>query len=247
MTQTELQTEFEGIKVISIVGQNPIKVPAGMTVERALQVMRINLDTYERQVDGDTLILSVRAGTKGARTSRIASVSGAFSIPRFQILPGGRLAPVSPIDPDVVASFPTNADIAIIAELFPNDDLFITLMDLAKLQEYYTAVTEYKAQLAEQGITEIQSQLAVNAKDLADRIRGDLGMVVLAASRIGKSWQPEAAQALADVADQLHVIYASVEEALITEELEAQEESRREALRNDALERIKAENPELDI
>ena len=126
-------------------------------------------------------------------------------------------------------------------------DLFITLMDLAKLQEYYTAVTEYKAQLAEQGIIEIQSQLAVNAKDLADRIRGDLGMVVLAASRIGKSWQPEAAQALADVADQLHVIYTSVEEALITEELDAQEESRREALRNDALERIKAENPELDI
>ena len=245
MTQTELQTEFEGIKVISIVGQNPIKVPAGMTVERALQVMRINLDTYERQVDGDTLILSVRAGTKGARSAR--TVSGAFAIPRFQILPGGRLAPVSPIDPDVVASFPTNADIAIIAELFPNDDLFITLTDLVKLQEYYTAVTEYKAQLAEQGITEIQSQLAVNAKDLADRIRGDLGMVVLAASRIGKSWQPEAAQALADVADQLHVIYTSVEEALITEELEAQEESRREALRNDALERIKAENPELDI
>ena len=68
------QTEFEGIKVISIVGQNPIKVPAEMTVERVLQVMRINLDTYERQVDGDTLILSVRAGTKGARTSRIASV-----------------------------------------------------------------------------------------------------------------------------------------------------------------------------
>lgn len=247
MTQTELQTEFEGIKVISIVGQNPIKVPAGMTVERALQVMRINLDTYERQVDGDTLILSVRAGTKGARTSRNASVSGAFSIPRFQILPGGRLAPVSPIDPDVVASFPTNADIAIIAELFPNDDLFITLTDLAKLQEYYTAVTEYKAQLAEQGITELQSQLAVNAKDLADRIRGDLGMVVLAASRIGKSWQPEAAQALAEVADRLYVIHASIEEALITEELEAQEESRREALRNDALERIKAENPELDI
>lgn len=48
-------------------------------------------------------------------------------------------------------------------------------------------------------------------------------------------------------ADQLHVIYTSVEEALITEELEAQEESRRETLRNDALERIKAENPELDI
>lgn len=245
MTQTELQTEFEGIKVISIVGQNPIKVPATMTVERALQVMRINIETYERQVEGDTLILSARAGTKGARPSR--TVSGAFAIPRFQILPNGRLAPVSPIDPNTTATFPTNADIAIIAELFPNDDLFITLTELAKLQEYYTAVTEYKAQLAEQGITEIQSQLAVNAKDLADRIRGDLGMVVLAASRIGKSWQPEAAQALADVADQLHVIYTSVEEALITEELEAQEESRREALRNDALERIKAENPELDI
>lgn len=239
------QTEFEGIKVVSIVGQNPIKVPAEMTVERVLQVMRINLDTYERQVDGDTLILSVRAGTKGARSAR--TVPGAFAIPRFQILPGGRLAPVSPIDPDVVASFPTNADIAIIAELFPNDDLFITLMDLSKLQEYYTAVVAYKAQLAERGVDEIQSQLAVNAKDLADRIRGDLGMVVFAASRVGNEWQAEAAQALADVADQLHVIYTSVEEALITEELEAQEESRREALRNDALERIKAENPELDI
>lgn len=239
------QTEFEGIKVVSIVGQNPIKVPAEMTVERVLQVMRINLDTYERQVDGDTLILSVRAGTKGARSAR--TVSGAFSIPRFQILPGGRLAPVSPIDPDVTASFPTNADIAIIAELFPDDDLFITLMDLAKLQEYYTAVVAYKAQLAERGVDEIQSQLAVNAKDLADRIRHNLGMVVFAASRVGNEWQAEAAQALADVADRLHVIHASIEEALITEELEAQEESRREALRNDALERIKAENPELDI
>ena len=245
MTQTELQTEFEGIKVISIVGQNPIKVPAGMIVERALQVMRINLDTYERQVEGDTLILSARAGTKGARPSR--TVSGAFAIPRFQILPNGRLAPVSPIDPNTTATFPTNADIAIIAELFPNDDLFITLTDLTKLQEYYTAVVAYKKQLAERSVDELQSQLAVNAKDLADRIRNRLGLVVFAASRVGNEWQADAAEALAEVADRLYVIHASIEEALITEELEAQEESRREALRNDALERIKAENPELDI
>ena len=239
------QTEFEGIKVISIVGQNPIKVPAEMTVERVLQVMRINLDTYERQVDGDTLILSVRAGTKGARPSRTAS--GTFTIPRFQILPDGRFAPVSPIDPETTVTFPMNADIAIIAELFPNDDLFVTLTQLPKLQEYYKAVTEYKARLAERGVDELQSQFAVNAKDLADRIRNKLGMVVFAASRVGNEWQAEAAEALADVADRLHVIHASIEEALITEELEAQEESRREALRNDALERIKAENPELDI
>ena len=239
------QTEFEGIKVISIVGQNPIKVPAKMTVERALQVMRINIETYERQVEGDTLILSARAGTKGARPSR--TVSGAFAIPRFQILPNGRLAPVSPIDPNTTATFPTNADIAIIAELFPNDDLFITLTDLTKLQEYYTAVVAYKKQLAERSVDELQSQLAVNAKDLADRIRNRLGLVVFAASRVGNEWQADAAEALAEVADRLYVIHASIEEALITEELEAQEESRREALRNDALERIKAENPELDI
>ena len=239
------QTEFEGIKVISIVGQNPIKVPAKMTVERALQVMRINIETYERQVEGDTLILSARAGTKGARPLR--TVSGAFAIPRFQILPNGRLAPVSPIDPNTTATFPTNADIAIIAELFPNDDLFITLTDLTKLQEYYTAVVAYKKQLAERSVDELQSQLAVNAKDLADRIRNRLGLVVFAASRVGNEWQADAAEALAEVADRLYVIHASIEEALITEELEAQEESRREALRNDALERIKAENPELDI
>ena len=239
------QTEFEGIKVISIVGQNPIKVPATMTVERALQVMRINIETYERQVEGDTLILSARAGTKGARPSR--TVSGAFAIPRFQILPNGRLAPVSPIDPNTTATFPTNADIAIIAELFPNDDLFITLTDLTKLQEYYTAVVAYKKQLAERSVDELQSQLAVNAKDLADRIRNRLGLVVFAASRVGNEWQADAAEALAEVADRLYVIHASIEEALITEKLEAQEESRREALRNDALERIKAENPELDI
>ena len=239
------QTEFEGIKVISIVGQNPIKVPATMTVERVLQVMRINIETYERQVEGDTLILSARAGTKGARPSR--TVSGAFAIPRFQILPNGRLAPVSPIDPNTTATFPTNADIAIIAELFPNDDLFITLTDLTKLQEYYTAVVAYKKQLAKRSVDELQSQLAVNAKDLADRIRNRLGLVVFAASCVGNEWQADAAEALAEVADRLYVIHASIEEALITEELEAQEESRREALRNDALERIKAENPELDI
>lgn len=237
--------EFEGIKVISIVGQNPIKVPAEMTVERVLQVMRINIDTYEKQVEGDTLILSARAGTKGARTTNV--LRGTLTIPRFQILSDGQFAPVSPIDPDTAVTFPTNADIAIIAKLFPNDDLFVTLMELPKLQTYYKAVAEYKEQMAERGVNELQSQLAANAKDLADRIRNDLGMVVLAASRVGKAWQPEAAAALADVADQLHVIYSSVEEALITEELEAQEESRREALRNDALERIKAENPELDI
>lgn len=236
---------FENIKVISIVGQSPITVPDGWTVERTLQTLRIDIDGYDTQEEGEKLILSVRAGTKGARTSR--TTSGAFTIPRFQILPDGRFAPVSPIDSEVVSTFPTNADIAIIAKLFPEDDLFVTLTELPKLQEYYKAVVAYKEQLVEQGTTDLQSQLATHAKDAVVRIREDLGMVVLAASRVGKPWQQEASKALNDIADQLHVIRTSVEETIIDEEIRAQEDARRTALRSDALERIKAENPELDI
>ena len=236
---------FENIKVISIVGQSPITVPDGWTVERTLQTLRIDIDGYDTQEEGEKLILSVRAGTKGARTSR--TVGGAFAIPRFQILPDGRFAPVSPIDSEVVATFPTNADIAIIAKLFPEDDLFVTLTELPKLQEYYKAVVAYKEQLVEQGTTDLQSQLATHAREAVARIREDLGMVTLAASRVGKPWQQEASKALNDIADQLHVIRTSVEETIIDEEIRAQEDARRTALRSDALERIKAENPELDI
>ena len=214
---------FENIKVISIVGQSPITVPDGWTVERTLQTLRIDIDGYDTQEEGEKLILSVRAGTKGAR------------------------APVSPIDSEAVTTFPTNADIAIIAKLFPEDDLFVTLTELPKLQEYYKAVVAYKEQLVEQGTTDLQSQLATHAREAVARIREDLGMVTLAASRVGKPWQQEASKALNDIADQLHVIRTSVEETIIDEEIRAQEDARRTALRSDALERIKAENPELDI
>lgn len=114
-------SNYSNIDTINVIGAVPLPVPAGMTVEGVLEAMNYKLSDYDESIEGTTLVLAAKAGSKGLVEIRVVN---------DKILPvGGK-------------SFPTNKDIESISELFPDDNLFETLNDPIKLQEYYTELKD---------------------------------------------------------------------------------------------------------
>ena len=113
---------FENIRKIAIVGRTPINVPASMTAEQVLSTMNINVSDFTSSVDGDTLNLVAASGSKGLIDVVIRD---------GKVYPKGN-----------VVSFPTDADIELISELFPDDNLFETLNSPVKLNEYLAKIEE---------------------------------------------------------------------------------------------------------
>lgn len=148
--------DLSNVKIIRPIGSPDITVPATMTVEQTLAAMGYNLNDYTPSITGDVLTLSTVAGSKGLLDTRV--VNG-------KVLPLGN-----------TCVFPTNRDIERIAELFPEDNLFETLNDGAKLQVYFDRLAEtseaYVLQAFEAQNAEAAAQLAENVetlKQLLDR------------------------------------------------------------------------------
>lgn len=119
-------SDYSNIDTINVIGAVPLPVPAGMTVEGVLEAMNYKLSDYDKSIEGSTLVLAAKAGSKGLVEIRVVN---------DKILPvGGK-------------SFPTNSDIEAISELFPEDNLFETLNDPIKLQHYYTELKDRAAEL----------------------------------------------------------------------------------------------------
>ena len=213
---------FENISKINVIGRPEITVPAGMPVETVLDTMNISLSDYDQTIEGSTLVLSVAAGTKGLIDTRIVN---------------GKLLPVGG------TSFPTNADIENIAKLFPDDNLFETLNDPAKLQHYFTTLEEKSEELVKEAIKAKEEAAKKRVEDDVKALTEGLSHVLAYAARLDNPHQKEIARLVKETNDKVKILLASAESAEVERVQEEDEKAKREAI----LAQIREANPALGI
>ena len=213
---------FENISKINVIGRPEITVPAGMPVETVLDTMNINIADYDQAIEGSTLVLSVAAGTKGLIDTRIVN---------------GKLLPVGG------TSFPTNADIENIAKLFPDDNLFETLNDPAKLQHYFTTLEEKSEELVKEAIKAKEEAAKKRVEDDVKALTEGLGQVLAYAAKLDNPHQKEIARLVKETNDKVKILLASAESAEVERVQEEDEKAEREAI----LAQIREANPALGI
>ena len=206
---------FENIKRITLVGRPTINVPASMTAEQTLTAMQIDASTYEQTIDGDNLILAAASGSKGAASVRVTE--------------DGVLVPLG--NP----TFPTDADIEAITKLFPEDNLFETLENPVKLQEYFTALKENEETLAEEAKAEANAKRGTEV----DRLKAAVEAVRVYAADPEKGLSDEILLQVALTADKLLVLL----EMAVAQELVDKERAEAEAKREADLAVIREANP----
>lgn len=213
---------FENISKINVIGRPEITVPAGMPVETVLDTMNINIADYDQAIEGSTLVLSVAAGTKGLIDTRIVN---------------GKLLPVGG------TSFPTNADIENIAKLFPDDNLFETLNDPAKLQHYFTTLEEKSEELVKEAIKAKEEAAKKRVEDDVKALTEGLGQVLAYTAKLDNPHQKEIARLVKETNDKVKILLASAESAEVERVQEEDEKAKREAI----LAQIREANPALGI
>lgn len=213
---------FENISKINVIGRPEITVPTGMPVETVLDTMNINIADYDQAIEGSTLVLSVAAGTKGLIDTRIVN---------------GKLLPVGG------TSFPTNADIENIAKLFPDDNLFETLNDPAKLQHYFTTLEEKSEELVKEAIKAKEEAAKKRVEDDVKALTEGLGQVLAYAAKLDNPHQKEIARLVKETNDKVKILLASAESAEVERVQEEDEKAKREAI----LAQIREANPALGI
>ena len=213
---------FENITKINVIGRPEITVPTGMPVETVLDTMNISLSDYDQTIEGSTLVLSVAAGTKGLIDTRIVN---------------GKLLPVGG------TSFPTNADIENIAKLFPEDNLFETLDNPAKLQEYFTTLEEKSEELVKEAIKAKEEAAKKRVEDDVKALTEGLGQVLAYAAKLDNPHQKEIARLVKETNDKVKILLASAESAEVERDQEEDEKAKREAI----LAQIREANPALGI
>ena len=206
---------FENIKRITLVGRPTINVPASMTTEQTLAAMQIDASTYEQTIDGDNLILAAASGSKGAA--------------RVRVTEDGVLVPLG--NP----TFPTDADIEAITKLFPEDNLFETLENPVKLQEYFTALKENEETLA----AEAKAEAIAKRDTEVDRLKAAVEAVRVYAADTEKGLSDEILLQVALTADKLLVLL----EMAVAQELVDKERAEAEAKREADLAVIREANP----
>lgn len=206
---------FENIKRITLVGRPTINVPASMTTEQTLAAMQIDASTYEQTIDGDNLILAAASGSKGAA--------------RVRVTEDGVLVPLG--NP----TFPTDADIEAITKLFPEDNLFETLENPVKLQEYFTALKENEETLA----AEANAEAVAKRSTEVDRLKAAVEAVRVYAADPEKGLSDEILLQVAFTADKLLVLL----EMAVAQELVDKERAEAEAKREADLAAIREANP----
>lgn len=212
-------SNYSNIDTINVIGAVPLPVPAGMTVEGVLEAMNYKLSDYDESIEGTTLVLAAKAGSKGLVEIRVVN---------DKILPvGGK-------------SFPTNKDIESISELFPDDNLFETLNDPIKLQEYYT---ELKDRADELVLKKVAAKKAKKQAELS-KTTAELAEVVDQASvyalKEDSPVQPRIESVMADAVKTLSGLVKLAEEYEVAAIKEAQEKEERQRV----FEQVRAQNSE---
>lgn len=212
-------SNYSNIDTINVIGAVPLPVPAGMTVEGVLEAMNYKLSDYDESIEGTTLVLAAKAGSKGLVEIRVVN---------DKILPvGGK-------------SFPTNKDIESISELFPDDNLFETLNDPIKLQEYYTELKDRAEELIQKKVdakkAKKQAELSKTAAELAEVV--DQASVY--AIKEDSPVQPRIESVMADAVKTLSGLVKLAEEYEVAAIKEAQEKEEHQCV----LEQVRAQNSE---
>lgn len=212
-------SNYSNIDTINVIGAVPLPVPAGMTVEGVLEAMNYKLSDYDESIEGTTLVLAAKAGSKGLVEIRVVN---------DKILPvGGK-------------SFPTNKDIESISELFPDDNLFETLNDPIKLQEYYTELKDRADELVLKKVAakkaKKQAELSKTAAELAEVV--DQASVY--ALKEDSPVQPRIENVMADAVKTLSGLVKLAEEYEVAAIKEAQEKEEHQRV----LEQVRAQNSE---
>lgn len=212
-------SNYSNIDTINVIGAVPLPVPAGMTVEGVLEAMNYKLSDYDESIEGTTLVLAAKAGSKGLVEIRVVN---------DKILPvGGK-------------SFPTNKDIESISELFPDDNLFETLNDPIKLQEYYTDLKDRADELVLKKVAakkaKKQAELSKTAAELAEVV--DQASVY--ALKEDSPVQPRIESVMADAVKTLSGLVKLAEEYEVAAIKEAQEKEEHQRV----LEQVRAQNSE---
>lgn len=212
-------SNYSNIDTINVIGAVPLPVPAGMTVEGVLEAMNYKLSDYDESIEGTTLVLAAKAGSKGLVEIRVVN---------DKILPvGGK-------------SFPTNKDIESISELFPDDNLFETLNDPIKLQEYYTELKDRADELVLKKVAakkaKKQAELSKTAAELAEVV--DQASVY--ALKEDSPVQPRIESVMADAVKTLSGLVKLAEEYEVSAIKEAQEKEEHQRV----LEQVRAQNSE---
>lgn len=212
-------SNYSNIDTINVIGAVPLPVPAGMTVEGVLEAMNYKLSDYDESIEGTTLVLAAKAGSKGLVEIRVVN---------DKILPvGGK-------------SFPTNKDIESISELFPDDNLFETLNDPIKLQEYYTELKDRADELVLKKVAakkaKKQAELSKTAAELAEVV--DQASVY--ALKEDFPVQPRIESVMADAVKTLSGLVKLAEEYEVAAIKEAQEKEEHQRV----LEQVRAQNSE---
>ena len=212
-------SNYSNIDTINVIGAVPLPVPAGMTVEGVLEAMNYKLSNYDESIEGTTLVLAAKAGSKGLVEIRVVN---------DKILPvGGK-------------SFPTNKDIESISELFPDDNLFETLNDPIKLQEYYTELKDREDELVLKKVAakkaKKQAELSKTAAELAEVV--DQASVY--ALKEDSPVQPRIESVMADAVKTLSGLVKLAEEYEVAAIKEAQEKEEHQRV----LEQVRAQNSE---
>lgn len=212
-------SNYSNIDTINVIGAVPLPVPAGMTVEGVLEAMNYKLSDYDESIEGTTLVLAAKAGSKGLVEIRVVN---------DKILPvGGK-------------SFPTNKDIESISELFPDDNLFETLNDPIKLQEYYTELKDRADELVLKKVAakkaKKQAELSKTAAELAEVV--DQASVY--AIKEDSPVQTRIESVMADAFKTLSGLVKLAEEYEVAAIKEAQEKEEHQRV----LEQVRAQNSE---
>lgn len=212
-------SNYSNIDTINVIGAVPLPVPAGMTVEGVLEAMNYKLSDYDESIEGTTLVLAAKAGSKGLVEIRVVN---------DKILPvGGK-------------SFPTNKDIESISELFPDDNLFETLNDPIKLQEYYTELKDRADELVLKKVAakkaKKQAELSKTAAELAEVV--DQASVY--ALKEDSPVQPRIESVMADAVKTFSGLVKLAEEYEVAAIKEAQEKEEHQRV----LEQVRAQNSE---
>lgn len=212
-------SEYSNINTINVIGAVPLPVPAGMTVEGVLEAMNYKLSDYDKSIEGTTLVLSAKAGSKGIVEIRVVN---------DKILPvGGK-------------SFPTNSDIESISELFPDDNLFETLNDPIKLQDYYTELKNKEEELIQKKVdakkAKKEAELSKTAAELAEVVEQASVYALKESSPV----QPRIEKVMADAVKTLSGLVKLAEEYEVAAIKEAQEKEAHQRV----LEQVRAQNSE---
>ena len=219
--------ELNGVKVIRVSGQE-VAVPAGFSVTQTLEALSYNIENYEATREGDTLILSAPAGSKGAIPSDYRIVDGKF-------VPKGHKN-----------QFPTDADIALIAKLHPEADLFEELSDRTKIQEYYNEIESRREELVQMALDELEQGVQEANRANAAEIMAILPQVVHYAT-VKSPVTAELRDALAGFANKAKVLVASAEESIVNAQLKEAKAAAEKTEREAALQALREANPTLDI